>query len=84
MNNTLYKCFALVCMQLSLLYRDTENAPLAASTLFVAHKMALGVVRFVICLSFACYGARIADSKITVSTRPIGSTSEGRPCLPSC
>ena len=25
------------------------------------HKMALGVVRFFICLSFACCGARIAD-----------------------
>ena len=25
------------------------------------HKMACGVVRFVICLSFACCGARIAD-----------------------
>ncbi len=35
---------------------------MAKATSAKPHKMAWGVVRFFICLSFACYGARIADS----------------------
>ena len=34
---------------------------MAKATSAKLHKMACGVVRFFICLSFACYGARIAD-----------------------
>ena len=34
---------------------------MAKATSAKPHKMAWGVVRFFICLSFACYGARIAD-----------------------
>ena len=34
---------------------------MAKATSAKPHKMACGVVRFFICLSFACCGARIAD-----------------------